>query len=241
IVGGGYIGVELAGLLRMLGSEVGMFVRGPRLLHHFDAELAERLQENYRQTGITLHTGCDVRALSRDGDGRVRVDDGEDGEGGYDAVVFATGRQPNTGDLGLEAAGVDTDGAGDVCVDAWQDTSAEGVHAVGDVTDRVALTPVAIAAARRLMDRLFGGVAHAKLDYDDIPTVVFSHPPLGTVGLSAERARELHGDGNVHEYRADFRDMLHALADTPQRSLFKLVCVGDERRVAGIHLLGEGV
>src|SRR3546814_9706798 len=104
----------------------------------------------------------------------------------------------------------DTDAAGHVCVDARQDTSADGVHAVGDVTDRVALTPVAIAAARRLMDRLFGGVADARLDYDNIPTVLFSHPPLGTVGLTAERAREVHGD-DVHEYRADFRDMLHAL------------------------------
>ena len=112
------------------------------------------------------------------------------------------------------------------------------MHAVGDVTGRVALTPVAIAAARRLMDRLFGGVADARLDYDDIPTVLFSHPPLGTVGLTAERARELHGN-DVHEYRADFRDMLHALADMPQRSLFKLVCVGPQRRVVGIHLLGE--
>src|SRR3546814_5450939 len=125
-----------------------------------------------------------------------------------------------------------------VCVDARQDTSADGVHAVGDVTDRVALTPAAIAAARRLMDRLFGGVADARLDYDNIPTVLFSHPPLGTVGLTAERAREVHGD-DVHEYRADFRDMLHALADMPQRSLFKLVCTGPERSVVGIHLLGE--
>ena len=237
IVGGGYIGVELAGLLRMLGSEVEMFIRGPRLLHHFDAELAERLQENYRQTGIALHTGRDVRVLSRDGAGCVRVDGGEEG---FDAVVFATGREPDTRDLGLEAAGVETDAAGHVCVDAKQDTSAEGVHAVGDVTSRVALTPVAIAAARRLMDRVFGGEADAKLDYDDIPTVVFSHPPLGTVGLTAARARELHGDDQVHEYRADFRDMLHALADMPQRSLFKLVCVGQARRVVGLHLLGEG-
>ncbi|GAA3921333.1 glutathione-disulfide reductase [Luteimonas lutimaris] len=238
IIGGGYIGVELAGLLGMLGSEVTMFVRGPRVLHHFDAELAGRLQENYRQSGIALHLDRDVRALSRGPGDSVCVDG--DGEG-FDAVLFATGRRPNTDGLGLEAAGVETDAGGHVCIDAWQDTGVEGVHAVGDVTDRVALTPVAIAAARRLADRLFGGVADAKLDYEDIPTVVFSHPPLATVGLTADRARELHGSDAVHEYRADFRDMLHALADVPQRSLFKLVCVGAERRVAGIHLLGEGV
>ena len=235
IVGGGYIGVEMSRLLRMLGSEVELFARGPRLLHDFDRELVERLQENYHQSGIALHLKYDVTALERAGDGRVRIAGHAEA---FDAVLFATGRQPNTGDLGLEAAGVDTNAAGHVCVDAWQATSAEGVHAIGDVTDRVALTPVAIAAARRLMDRLFGGVADARLDYDNIPTVLFSHPPLGTVGLTAERAREVHGD-DVHEYRADFRDMLHALADMPQRSLFKLVCAGPERRVVGIHLLGE--
>ncbi len=237
IVGGGYIGVELAGLLRMLGSEVEMFVRGPRLLHDFDHDLTERLQENYHQSGIALHLAREVRSLQRGAGDRVRVDGG--GEG-FDAVLFATGRRPNTDDLGLDAAGVETDGAGHVRVDAWQDTSADGVHAVGDVTDRVALTPVAIAAARRLADRLFGGVADAKLDYEGIPTVVFAHPPLATVGITADRARAVHGAGDVHEYRADFRDMLHALADMPQRSLFKLVCVGAERRVVGIHLLGEG-
>src|SRR5690606_17626908 len=235
VVGGGYIGVELAGLLRLLGSEVEMFVRGPRLLGSFDRELVERLQENYRQSGITLHLDHDVGSLARGEGDRVRVDGG--GEG-FDAVLLATGRVPNTDGLGLEAAGVDTDDTGHVRVDARQDTSADGVHAVGDVTGRVALTPVAIAAARRLMDRLFGGVADARLDYDDIATVLFSHPPLGTVGLTAERAREIHGD-DVHEYRADFRDMLHALADMPQRSLFKLVCTGAQRRVVGIHLLGE--
>jgi glutathione reductase (NADPH) len=236
IVGGGYIGVELAGMLRALGSEVELFVRGPRLLQDFDAELVERLQENYHQAGIALHLGRDVRGLERADDGRVRV---AGNEAAFDAVLFATGRRPNTEGLGLEAAGVATDAAGHVCVDPWQDTATDGVHAVGDVTDRVALTPVAIAAARRLVDRIFGGVADARLDYHDVPTVVFAHPPLATVGLTAAQAREAHGD-DVHEYHADFRDMLHALADVPQRSLFKLVCVGAGRRVVGIHLLGEG-
>jgi glutathione reductase (NADPH) len=238
LVGGGYIGVELAGVLGMLGSEVGMFVRGPRLLQAFDAELAERLQDNYRQAGIAVHLDRDARALERDGE-RVRLRDGAGGEATFDAVLFATGRVPNTEGLGLEAAGVALDPSGHVQVDEWQDTSADGVHAVGDVTGRAMLTPVAIAAARRLMDRLFGGMADAKLDYADIATVVFAHPPLATVGLTAEQARAFHGD-DVHEYRAEFRAMLHALADAPQRSLFKLVCVGAERRVVGIHLLGEG-
>lgn len=238
VVGGGYIGVELSGLLQMLGSQVELFMRGPRLLNGFDTELAERLQENYRQAGVVLHAGHDVRAVERDDDGVHLVDAEGRASDGFDALIFATGRDPNSSDLGLETAGVAIDACGYIHVDAWQDTNIAGVHAVGDVTDRVALTPVAIAAARRLMDRVFCGKAEARLDYDNVATVLFAHPPLGMVGLTEEQARARHED--VHVYRADFRDMLHALADVPQRSLFKLVCVGAERRVVGIHLLGEG-
>src|SRR3546814_1958127 len=129
----------------------------------------------------------DVTALERAGAGRVRIAGVAEA---FDAVLFATGRQPNTGDLGLDAAGVDTDAAGHVCVDARQDTSADGVHAVGEVTDRVALTPVANAAARRMMDRLFGGVAGARRDYEDIPTELLLPPPLGTVSMTDERTGE---------------------------------------------------
>ena len=239
IVGGGYIAVELAGVLQSLGCCVELFVRGPRLLGGFDRELAERLQHNYHQAGVALHFDHALQSLHDAGAGKRQIVDGV-GERSQplDAVIFATGRRPNTVELGLASAGVDTDRQGHVLVDAFQNTSTGGIYAIGDVTDRIALTPVAIAAARRLMDRLFAGKADAKLDYDNIPTVVFSHPPMATVGLSEEDARERHGD-EVHVYRADFRAMVHALADVPQRSLFKLVCVGSERRVIGIHLLGE--
>jgi glutathione reductase (NADPH) len=154
-------------------------------------------------------------------------------------VIFATGRRASTHDMGLDAAGVTLDEHGFVQVDARQDTSVAGIHAVGDVTGQAALTPVAIAAARRLMDRLFGGQADAKLDYAQIPTVVFSHPPVGQMGLTEAEAREQHGDA-VTVFTTRFRPMLHALADSPQRSLFKLVCVGEDKRVVGLHLLGEG-
>jgi glutathione reductase (NADPH) len=240
IVGGGYIGVELSGMLQALGSRVDMFVRGTGLLHGFDGELAGHLQENYRQAGVAMHFGYALQAVERDGE-RVRLRDCDGvASDAFDALIFTTGRRPNTGDLGLAEAGVDTDGLGRIVVDAKQDTSAEGVHAVGDVTDRIELTPVAIAAARRLMDRLFGGQPDAMLDYNNVPTVVFAHPPLGMVGLTEDEARLRFGDGEVHAYRTSFRPMLHALADVPVRSTFKLVCVGDERRVVGLHLLGDG-
>ncbi|AWV07852.1 glutathione-disulfide reductase [Marilutibacter maris] len=240
IVGGGYIAVELAGVLQQLGSHVEMLVRGERLLHGFDASIAGQLAEDYCQAGVRLHLDCPVAALERTGEGRLRVRDAAGGEHGpYDQVLFATGRAPNTAGLGLDAVGVDIDDGGHIRVDAGHATSAPGIHAVGDVTAGIALTPVAIAAARRLMSHLFGGAADPSLDQTDVPTVVFSHPPLGTVGLTEVQARERHGDAAVHVYRTGFRPMLEALVDGPQRSLFKLVCVGEERRVVGLHLLGE--
>jgi len=239
VVGGGYIGVELAGVLQALGSRVDLYVRGRRLLNGFDEELSLQLAEDYRQYGVHLHLNSDLRSLRREGEKTVLRDGAGDDSAPFDAVFFATGRRANSDVCGADKIGIRLEPGGHIHVDDYQNTSVPGIYAVGDVTDRVALTPVAIAAARRLMDRVFGGKPDSKLDYADIATVVFSHPPIGQVGLTEEEARALHGDA-VRVYRTGFRPMLHALADSPQRSLFKLVCVGDEERVVGIHLLGEG-
>lgn len=242
IVGGGYVAVELAGVLQALGSRVELFVRGQRLMESFDAELTGILAEDYRQAGIRLHPGHEARMFERDGRGirvHLRAGGRDLSVGGFDALLLATGRHPNTGGLGLDAAGVALDGRGHVRTDARNNTSAAGVFAVGDVANDPPLTPVAIAAARRLMDRLYAGVDRP-LERDGIPTVVFSHPPIGKVGMTELQARERFGDDSIHVARSTFRPMLHALADSPQRSLFKLVCAGPERRVVGLHLLGEG-
>jgi glutathione reductase (NADPH) len=242
IIGGGYVAVELAGVLQALGSRVELFARGPRLLSDMDGEVVQQLQEDMRQHGVRLRLQAPVHALEAAEGGRVRVlhKSAEDAPvpESFDSVLFATGRRPDTDGIGLETVGVQLGNDGAILVDDYEDTTVPGIHAVGDVTARLQLTPVAIAASRRLMDRLFGGRSDAKLDYRNVPTVVFSHPPLGTVGLSEERARELHGDA-VKVYISRFRPMLTALVDSPQRSLFKLVCVGEEERVVGIHLLGE--
>ncbi len=239
IIGAGYIAVELAGVLQALGSQVELFVRGQRLLESFDRELSEELVENLRQHGIHCHFGHQLASLAPAGGKRVLHEHDGQASDAFDSVIFATGRTPNSGQLGLDDLGVAIDGGGFIVVDEFQDTRVASVHAVGDVSSRLALTPVAIAAARRLMDRLFGDEPEAKLDYNDVATVVFAHPPIGMVGLTEAQARERHGDA-VKTYSARFRPMLHALADSPQRSLFKLVCVGEEERVVGIHLLGEG-
>jgi glutathione reductase (NADPH) len=240
VVGGGYIAVELAGVLQALGSRVELFVRGRRLLATFDEDLTAQLAEDYRQHGLHLHFDYPLQSIVQAGGTRVQLRDtaGNMGEP-FDALIFATGRRPNSDGIGLEQVGVALDANGHIVVDDYQRSSVAGIHAVGDVSSKIALTPVAIAAARRLMDRLFGGRPDARLDYADIATVVFAHPPLGMVGLTEAAARLQHGDA-VRTYRTGFRPMLHALADSPQRSLFKLVCVGEEERVVGIHLLGEG-
>jgi glutathione reductase (NADPH) len=240
IVGGGYVAVELSGVLQSLGSHVEMFVRKHRLLDGFDEDITLQLVEDQRQHGVHCHFDTTLSSLRKDGDGRwiLRDADGVD-SAAFDAVILATGRHPNSDDIGLEAAGVAVDAKGHVVVDAVQATTAPGIYAVGDVASELALTPVAIAAARRLMDRLFAGQADARLDYAQVATVVFSHPPIGKVGLTETEARLQFGDA-VRVYRTRFRPMLHALADSPQRSVFKLVCAGDDERVVGIHLLGEG-
>ena len=240
IIGAGYIAVELAGVLQALGSRVELFARGRRLLMGFDDDITAQLAEDQRQHGIHTHFDYALLSLHADPEGKVVLRDvaGLDTKP-FDTVIFATGRQPNSDDIGLEVVNIERDASGHIVVDAQQRTNVAGIHAVGDVSSKIALTPVAIAAARRLMDRLFGGQPDAALDYTDIATVVFSHPPIGKVGLTEAQARLQSGDA-VRVYSASFRPMLHSLGSSPQRSLFKLVCVGEEERVVGIHLLGEG-
>lgn len=242
IVGAGYIAVELAGVLQALGSHVELFVRGRRLLASFDDDITAQLVEDQRQHGIHTHFDYTLISLHADVDATDKIvlrDAAAVETRPFDSVIFATGRRPNSDDIGLDAVNVARDASGHIIVDAQQRTNVAGIYAVGDVSSKIALTPVAIAAARRLMDRLFGGQPDASLNYADIATVVFSHPPIGKVGLNEAEARLQFGDA-VRVYRASFRPMLHALASSPQRSLFKLVCVGDDERVVGIHLLGEG-
>ncbi|MEO8999564.1 MAG: glutathione-disulfide reductase [Rhodanobacter sp.] len=239
IMGGGYVAVEFAGLLRALGSDVEVLAH-ERLLEGFDTELVRALQELMAAQGITVNLQSEVQAAHRGADG-ILLDDVRTGSHGpYDALLWAVGRVPNSEALGLGSIGVEADERGHVLTDARQDTNVKGVHAVGDVTVRKALTPVAVAAGRRLADRLFGGQPDAQLDYENIPSVVFSKPPLGMVGLTEEAARERYGDA-VTVHRSRFTPMQWALAGMRGQSLMKLVCVGSDERVLGIHALGPGV
>ncbi|MDE2295241.1 MAG: glutathione-disulfide reductase [Gammaproteobacteria bacterium] len=239
IVGSGYVACELAGAFHGLGTAVDLFVRKDRPLTHFDEMLGEALLREMRAQGIAVHTHVTPAAVRRSHDGLALLAAGDREFEGFDALLWAIGRRANVADLGLERAGVRLDPDGFVITDAFQDTNVEGVHAIGDVTGRAALTPVAIAAGRRLSDRLFGGARDRHLDYDAIATVVFTHPPIGTVGLSEAEARARHGD-DVQVYRSDFVGMYHAVTARKPRTEMKLVCAGPQQRVVGCHVIGAG-
>jgi glutathione reductase (NADPH) len=240
VVGSGYIAVELAGLLNGLGSEVTLLVRKGHVLREFDAMLREELMEALGESGVRLLTRTQVAEVRRDDDGSLTlVTDAGQALGPFDTLLWAIGRRPRTAGIGLEAAGVATDDAGFIPTDDYQNTNVDGVYALGDVTGRAALTPVAIAAGRRLADRLFGDQPERHLDYDLIPTVVFSHPPIGTVGLTEAQARATHGD-TVKVYQTRFTAMYHALAPHPVATAMKLVCVGAQEKVVGCHVIGPG-
>jgi glutathione reductase (NADPH) len=239
VVGSGYVAVELGGVFRALGSEVTVAVRHDGVLRSFDPMLREVLMDEMRKDGIRIETGAVPVAVCRKNDGLELLTTDGRRLGGADALLWAVGRGPSTGGLGLERAGVRTDERGFIPVDEWQDTNVEGVHAIGDVTGRVALTPVAIAAGRRLADRLFGGMSERKLDYDCIPTVIFAHPPIGTVGLTEPEAHARYGD-EVRVYEGRFTPMFHALTERKSPAAVKLVVVGKEERIVGCHVIGPG-
>ena len=239
LVGSGYVAAELSGVFAALGAKVTVLIRRDRMLRDFDEMLSLALMKAMRADGITIVEGAVPTALTRRADGLViGLGDGRSA-GPFETVIWAVGRRANCRDLGLDAAGVVTGEQGEVITDLRQDTNVPGIHAIGDVTGREALTPVAIAAGRRLADRLYGGMADRHLDYRLVPTVIFSHPPIGTVGLTEQEARAEHGAA-VEAFRSDFMPLYHGLTTRRRRAEMKLVTVDAARRIVGLHVIGMG-
>jgi glutathione reductase (NADPH) len=239
VIGSGYIACELAASFHELGTEVQMFIRKDRLLTHFDAMLGKSLMREVRAQGMTVQEQVVPAALREESGKKTLV--AQDGRtfAGFDCVLWAIGRESNVAGLEPEKAGVTLDDSNFVVTDVFQNTNVAGVYAIGDVTGRAALTPVAIAAGRRLSDRLFGGHLTRHLEYSMIPTVVFTHPPIGTVGATEAEARAQYGD-SVKVYVADFTPMYHALTTRKTHTDMKLVCAGPEQRIVGCHIIGAG-
>ena len=240
IIGGGYIGVELSGVLRALGSEVTLFARESCLLHHFDPLISATLEDEMRRQGIALELNRSVTALHETDNGISVHAQAGSVMGGFDAVIWAVGRAPNTAHLQLSAAGLHTQADGTIAVDDCQNTRVPGIYAVGDVTGRKPLTPVAVAAGRALAERLFDNRPDRKIDYDKVPSVVFTHPPIGTIGLTEPQALATYGD-TVTIYETEFTPLRYALSSAGPRTAMKLVCAGASQHVVGIHLIGTGV
>ncbi len=241
VVGAGYIAVELAGLLNALGSEVDLLLRRQHFLANFDAMLRETLMEEMVSDGVNILPNINLEKVEQEKDGSLTLTC-QSGHimKGFDTLIWAIGREPLTTDLNLGAAGVTVNEQGYIPTDEYQNTNVSGVYAVGDVTGRAQLTPVAIAAARRLGDRLFNNQPERHLEYENIPTVMFSHPPIGTVGLTEGEARKQHGEA-VKVYQTRFTPMYNALTSHKTHTAMKLICVGAQEKIVGIHMIGHGV
>eukprot|EP00598_Pedospumella_elongata_P004334 CAMPEP_0184978238 /NCGR_PEP_ID=MMETSP1098-20130426/8809_1 /TAXON_ID=89044 /ORGANISM="Spumella elongata, Strain CCAP 955/1" /LENGTH=479 /DNA_ID=CAMNT_0027501355 /DNA_START=77 /DNA_END=1516 /DNA_ORIENTATION=+ len=246
VLGAGYIAVELAGVLHGLGSDTSLLVRHDKALRTFDNMISTHLDNSMKKAGIKVIGGATSKEVTKEADGTLSVHL-ENGETltGFDVLLAATGRHPLTASLNLASVGVETKGPGFVVVDKYQNTSASNIYALGDVCGNVELTPMAIAAARRLADRLFGGMPDAHVDYDTVPTVVFSHPPIGVCGLTEDQAIAKYGADNIKVYNSGFVNLWYGsyyeglVGDKPI-SKYKLITSGADEKVVGIHLIGMG-
>lgn len=241
VIGAGYIAVEVAGVLNALGSDTHLFVRKDRPLRTFDKDIVDVLVDEMAKSGPTLHTHANATEVVKNADDSLTIsfDNGETIT--VDCLIWAIGRAANTSGFGLEKTGVKLTEKGTIYSDEFENTSVPGIYALGDVTGKLDLTPVAVKAGRQLSERLFNNKADAKLDYTDVATVVFSHPVIGSVGLTEEKAIAKYGVENIKVYKSSFTPMYTALGDNRQPSTMKLVTLGDDEKIIGLHGIGYGV
>ena len=249
IVGAGYIAVEFAGMFNALGTETHLFIRHDTFLRNFDPMIQETVTKEYERLGVKLHKRSQATKVEKDANGKLTVtykdgDGNETSVSDVDHLIWAIGRKPETRGIGLEEAGVKLDDKGYITVDEYQNSSVDNIYALGDVTGQVELTPVAIAAGRRLAERLFGPAQFStrKLNYDNIPSVVFAHPEVGSIGLTEPQAIEKYGKDNIKVYKTSFTAMYYAMMDPEQKgpTNYKLIVTGPEEKVVGLHIMGQG-
>lgn len=248
IVGAGYIAVEIAGILSALGSKTSLMIRHDKVLRNFDSIISSNCTEELENAGIEVLKYSQVKEVKKTSSGLelcmvtsvpgrkpilTTIPD-------VDCLLWAIGRDPNSRTLNLNKLGIQTDNKGHIIVDEFQNTNVKGIYAVGDVCGKALLTPVAIAAGRKLAHRLFECKEDSKLDYDNIPTVVFSHPPIGTVGLTEDEAISKYGKENVKTYSTTFTPMYHAVTKRKTKCVMKMVCANKDEKVVGIHMQGIG-
>lgn len=248
LVGAGYIAVEFAGMLNALGVETHLFIRHDTFLRSFDPMIQQVSVKEYERIGVKVHKKSQLTSVEKDAAGKLAINfkegDGEQSISDVDHLIWAVGRTPAVESLGLDKAGVKTNEKGYIEVDEYQNTSTENIYAVGDVCGQVELTPVAIAAGRKLAARLFGPEEFRtlKLNYDNVPSVVFAHPEIGSIGLTEPEAVAKYGAENLKIYKSSFTAMYYAMMKPEDKAptAYKLICAGPEEKVVGLHIIGLG-
>ena len=235
IAGGGYISVEFAGIFKGLGSNVTQIYRGPRVLRGFDEDVRATVDEEMTKKGVAFRYNCVIDRVDKRADGALDVTLSDGGAVTVDTLMLAIGRRPNTQDIGLDAAGVELTEKGAIKVDGFSRTSRANIYAVGDVTDRINLTPVAIEEAMAFVDTVFKGKPR-QMDHANVASAVFSQPPVATVGLTEAQARERGGVLEI--YRSSFRPLKHTLSGRDEKTMMKLVVDAGSRRILGAHMVG---
>lgn len=241
VIGGGYIGVEVAGVLNALGSDTHLFIRKDRPLRTFDKDIIDVLVDEMAKSGPTLHKHANATEVVKNADDSLTISFDNEETITVDCLIWAVGRAANTSGFGLEKTGVELTERGNIYSDEFENTSVPGIYALGDVTGKLDLTPVAVKAGRQLSERLFNNKVDAKLDYTDVATVVFSHPVIGAIGLTEEKAIAKYGSENIKVYKSSFTPMYTALGDNRQPSTMKLVTLGEDEKIIGLHGIGYGV
>lgn len=241
LVGGGYIALELAGMFCALGANTHLFFRNASFLRGFDHDLSQTLADLYQKQGMTLYPEHNASALDKTPAGLMLHCGQQPPHGPFDQVVWAIGRDPNVENLGLTQANVSVDKSQHIIVDAYQNTSQENIYAIGDVTGNIALTPVAIKAGRALAERLFNNKPDEKVDYQNIPTVIYTHPPIATVGLSEHAAMNTFGTNAIQVFKTQFMPMLSSFSNEQTPCLMKLIVHKDSDQVLGCHMVGDYV
>lgn len=242
VVGAGYIAIEIVGVFNQLGAETHLFVRQNAPLRKFDGLIVETLLDIFQQDGIQLHTYAIPKEVEKHEDGSLtlHLEDGRSQT--VDCLIWAIGRVPMTDQLNLQQIGVETNAQGKIKVDKFQNTTVQGIYAVGDIIEHgIELTPVAVASGRRLSERLFNNKPNEHLDYNLVPTVMFSHPPIGTIGLTEQQAIEQYGQEQIKVYTSSFTPMYSAITQHRQPCKMKLVCLGENEQIIGLHGIGFGV
>ena len=245
VVGAGYIAVEMAGMFHALGTETHLFIRHDKFLRTFDTIIQEKVVQEYERQGIHLHKNSSIQKVEDIGKGMKKLyykDQSGEGSVEVDGILWAIGRSPDLDRLNIKASGLELNEKGHIKTDEYQNTNVDHIYSLGDACDRgFELTPVAIAAGRKLSDRVFGGVEDAKLVYENIPSVVFSHPCVGSVGLTEEQARKKFGD-DIKIYQSSFTALYYSMFEQEDKgpTTYKLICVGKEEKVVGVHILGLG-